>query len=212
MEMDLPDKTAITIEAYNKNAGHYAKKFTGYGPYAKHVAEFAGHLAEGAKVLDVGCGPGNTAKQLCELKQVKLTGLDLSQAMVDEAKIHVPSGEFYLQDIRSAFFEPKSFDAVLLSFCIVHLQDDEAESLITRAISWLPSGGFLYLSFMEGKRAGLETTSFSEQPLYFNYFSGNEMESLLAQNGMKCFRSVRQEYLEIDGSKTTDVFIFAQKL
>ena len=212
MARDLPDKTALTIEAYNRNADRYAEKFMEYGPYAKHVEKFADLLVAGAEVLDVGCGPGNTARQLYERKQVKITGIDLAPAMVEAARLNVPTGTFYLQDARGANFAQDSFDAVVLSFCIVHLQDAEAKRLIKQAISWLKPGGHLYLSFMEGKPSGLETTSFSSQPVFFNYFPGNEMELLLSRNGLKCVQSVRQEYAEADGSKTIDVFIFAQKL
>lgn len=208
----MADKTAVTIDAYDKSAGRYAEKFMNYDPYACHVAEFAALLDEGATVLDVGCGPGNTARQLYALKRIKLTGIDLSQAMVDAARLNVPAGDFYRQDVRLAEFAPESFDAVVLSFCIVHLQDDEAQDLLRRAINWIKKSGLLYLSFMEGKLAGFETTSFSANPVFFNYFPGNELESLLNESGMRCFRSVRQEYLEPDGSKTTDVFIFARKI
>lgn len=183
-----------------------------YGPYASHVAEFADLLKAGAKVVDIGCGPGNTAKQLCELKQVELVGIDLSQAMVEAARLSAPSATFLLQDVRSADFEPRSFDAAILSFCIVHLKAKEAEELIVKAVKWLRPGGLIYLSFMEGKQPGLETTSFSAQPIYFNYFPGDEMEAILSRNGTECFRSVRQDYPETDGSITTDVFIFARKL
>lgn len=72
-------------------------------------------------------------------------------------------------------------------------------------------GGYLYLSFMEGKQPGFETTSFSSQPIYFNYFQGTEIEELLKENGIDCFRNVRQDYLETDGSNTTDVFLFERK-
>lgn len=207
----MQDKTTLTIDAYNKNFSGFTDKFMNYDPYTIHVIDFAGFLEDGFKVLDIGCGPGNVAKQLCALKRLEITGIDLSSEMLKIAKANVPDGNFHLQDSRKASFSTDYFDAVVLSFSIVHLYDDEANEVLTNAVKWLRSGGYLYLSFMEGKQPGFEMTSFSSQPLYFNYFQGTEIEELLEENGINCFRSMRQDYLETDESTTTDVFLFGKK-
>ena len=207
----MQDKTALTIEAYNKNISGYTDKFMNYSPYTIHVIEFAGLLEDGFKVLDIGCGPGNVAKQLCGVKRLDITGIDLSSKMLEHARANVPNGIFHLQDFRKASYSPDYFDAVVLSFSIVHLDDEEASELLANAVKWLRSGGYLYLSFMEGKQPGFEPTSFSTRPIYFNYFKENEIEEILKTNRMECFRCVRQDYLEPDGSNTTDVFFFCKK-
>ena len=207
----MHDKTKLTIDAYNKNCSGYTDKFMDYSPYAIHVIDFAGLLEDDFKVLDIGCGPGNVAKQLCALKRLAITGIDLSFEMVEIARVNVPAGIFYLQDSRKASFPPGYFDAVVLSFSIVHLDDDEANEVLANAVKWLRSGGYLYLSFMEGKQPGLETTSFSSQPLYFNYFQETKIEEFLKVKGIDCVCSSRQDYVELDGSNTTDVFLFGEK-
>ncbi|EIW18614.1 MULTISPECIES: class I SAM-dependent methyltransferase [Pelosinus] len=151
------------------------------------------------------------AKQLCAVKRLKITGIDLSSEMLEIARVNVPDGIFHLQDSRKASFSSEYFDAVVLSFSIVHLDDDEANGVLANAVKWLRSGGYLYLSFMEGKQPGFETTSFSSQPLYFNYFQETKIEEFLKENGIDRFRSIRQDYLELDGSNTTDVFLFGKK-
>jgi len=207
----LQDKTMLTIDAYNKNISRYTDKFMNYSPYVMHVIDFGGLLENDYKVLDIGCGPGNVAKQLCALKRLEITGIDLSSEMLEIARVNVPDGVFYLKDSRKASFSLEYFDAVVLSFSIVHLNDDEMKEVLTNAVKWLRSGGYLYLSFMEGKQPGFEITSFSSQPIYFNYFQESEIEDLLKGNGIDCFRSVRQGYLELDGSSTTEVFLFGKK-
>jgi len=207
----LQDKTELTIHAYNENFSNFNSKFMNYGPYSKQVAEFANYLDDGFKILDIGCGPGNVAKQLCSLKQLNYTGIDLSFNMVDVAKRNVPSGVFTVQDSRTAHFPTEYFNAIILSFSIVHLEDEEAKVVLKNAIRWLQNGGYIYLSFMEGKKAGFETTSFSLQPIYFNYFYEDEIKKILKEFGIDCLRSVRQDYLEPDGSNTTDIFLFGRK-
>lgn len=207
----LQDKTKLIIDAYNKNVVGYADKFINYSPYAQHVIEFADLLEDDYKLLDIGCGPGNVAKQLCALKRLEITGIDFSSEMLEIARANVPEGIFQLQDCRQAKFLSEYFDAIVLSFSIVHLEDNEANEVLANAVKWLKSDGYLYVSFMEGKQAGFETTSFSLQPLYFNYFQEAKIKAFLKANGINCFRSVRQNYLELDGSNTTDVFLFGKK-
>lgn len=208
----LQDKTSATINAYNKNHHNYTDKFMHYGPYVTHVLQFADLLENGFKVLDVGCGPGNVTKQLCDLKKLVITGIDLSPEVLETARNNVPGGMFLLQDIRSASFVASSYDAVILSFSIVHLDDDEAYIVLANAVKWLRSGGCLYLSFMEGKQTGFERTSFSSEPIYFNYFIGSKIERFLEECGVECIHNVRQDYLEPDGTTTIDVFIFGKKI
>jgi 2-polyprenyl-3-methyl-5-hydroxy-6-metoxy-1,4-benzoquinol methylase len=207
----LRDKTELTIDAYNKNSSGYTDKFMNYNPYAMHIIDFAGLLEDDFKVLDIGCGPGNVSKQLCALKRLEITGIDLSFEMLEIARVNIPNGVFHLQDSRTANFSSEYFDAVVLSFSIVHLDNDEANTVLVNAVSWLRSDGYLYLSFMEGKQPGFETTSFSSLPLYFNYFQETKIEEFLKANGIDRLRCMRQDYLEPDGSNTTDVFLFGKK-
>lgn len=208
---NLANKIQMTIAAYDKNCSSYANKFMHYNPYVTHVTEFAKLLKNGFTILDIGCGPGNVAKQLGELKELTITGIDLSAEMLKLAKKNVPQGTFHLQDSRTADFPPESFDSIILSFSIVHLENEEAKALMAHAAKWVRRGGYVYLSFMEGNQPGFETTSFSSQPLYFNYFQESEIKEILKQFGLECIRSVRQDYPEPDGSITTDVFLFLKR-
>ena len=209
---DSMDKTQTTIRSYNANAKAYAGKFMEYAPYVAQVNEFARLLAPDDEVLDVGCGPGNVAKQLLAAKPLKITGIDLSDEMVRLAAANVPTGKFLCQDIRQAEFPNRQFDAVILSFSIVHLSDAEAQALLRKAVSWLKDKGVLYLSFMAGKKAGFEKTSFSQDPIYFNYYSREEVERFLSRLGVTVFHSAEQGYLETDGTLTNDIFLFGERL
>ena len=205
------DETQTTIQSYNKNAKAYAEKFMCHEPYVKQAKAFAELLMSGDSVLDIGCGPGNVAKQLLAVKSLQITGVDLSDEMVNLASANVPSGRFYCQDIRQLEFVTGSFDAVVLSFSIVHLKDAEADKLIRKAISWTKKNGYLFVSFMSGKVAGFEQTSFSRQPIFFNYFDHGKIAKLLSEHGVDIIHSEQQDYHEPDGTITQDHFLFGQK-
>lgn len=206
------DNTSLTIAAYNKCVLAYEVKFMHYAPYQQQVSEFIDLLPSSVSVLDLGCGPGNTARQLLASGKVEsFVGVDLSAEMIRSARQNTPDGKFVVQDLRDTNYRSQSFDVVVMSFCIVHLSNHEAESLICRAADWIKPCGWLYLSFMEGKQSGWETTSFSDAPLYFNYYEGERIAELIKNLGFSIRQLQRQGYPETDGSLTTDVFIIATK-
>lgn len=172
------DHSTVTIDSYNSSAARYAEKFMNFTSYREKILRFQqDYLDKAFDILDIGCGPGNTAKLLCEQNSAyRIAGIDLSQEMIALAQQHVPSAEFQQGDIRELSLH-KTFDAVIASFCIVHLKNDETEKLIADTGKHLKSGGHLYLSFMEGKTAGLERTSFSEAPIFFNLTITGESSS-----------------------------------
>lgn len=204
--------SAATIEAYDKNADRYAKKFMDFKPYQKQMNLFERNFMEqDATVLDLGCGPGNNAKIILKNNpSYKVTGVDLSANAIELARQNVPEATFLVQDIRKIDAE-QQYDVILAAFCIVHLTDEETLGLLEKISSMLRNNGSLYLSFMEGKMPGCETTSFSEEKIFFNYYNRNEIIELLAEKGIATIQVSSEEYKEMDGSTTDDVFIFARK-
>lgn len=209
------DKTKRTIETYNLHVCSYENKFMDFSNYIKKIKAFCSQLEPGARVLDVGCGPGNVEKLLVESgKEFKILGIDLADEMIKHARTNVvsPGVEFIVGDIRNIGLEAGTYDAVIASFCLPHLTDKEAEKLIQDISRVLRDGGLLYLSCMEGNKSGFESTSFSfGDYIYFNYYSEEFIQRMLRKNGLEITELKREIYLESDGSKTTDMFFFAQK-
>ncbi len=72
-------------------------------------------LAPGARVLDVGCGPGRHAHALAR-RGIEVVGVDISQRFVDLATEHAPPGATFVRgDARALGFDAQ-FDAVI-SLC-----------------------------------------------------------------------------------------------
>ncbi len=205
-------KTETTIRAYNRQAAKFADKFGNYRPYRDKIEEFQRRfLPARAAILDVGCGPGINAKiLLSKNSRYDITGLDLSPEMITLARRNVPGARFMVADMR--FLElTERYDAIIAAFCIVHLSDTETTELLQTLSGSLKAGGCLYLSFMEGKPAGFETTSFSPDRLYFNYHARDVIGAVLLKHSIKTVALYAADYLEEDGSFTKDVFIFGQK-
>jgi tRNA (cmo5U34)-methyltransferase len=104
---------------------------------------------DAARALDVGCGAGNYALKLREyLPHIRVSLVDLSQAMVDRAKQRLGPGVDLAQaaDIRDLDFAVGSFDVILAAAVLHHLRTpQEWEQLLANFHRWLRPGGGLWV-------------------------------------------------------------------
>ncbi|MEW1861821.1 MULTISPECIES: methyltransferase domain-containing protein [unclassified Streptomyces] len=109
-----------------------------YGAVRRTLAEGLGPLT-GRHILDVGCGTGDDARELAALvgPEGRVTGVDLSEAMVGEARGRSAGSplpaEFAVGDIRRLDFADGSFDGVRVKLVRQHCPDlDEADHEVLR--------------------------------------------------------------------------------
>ena len=89
-------------------------------------------ITSGESILDLGCGRGNETIQAALLTgpSGKVTGLDITQAMVDAActnakKADITNASFLLGDIENLPFDPAVFDTVMSNCVINHAKSKE---------------------------------------------------------------------------------------
>ncbi len=85
-------------------------------------------LRAGSAVLDLGCGSGNPV-DIEIAKSHQITGVDISEVQIEQARANVPSGHFIHGDIVSMTFEARSFDAVVSFYAIEHIPRRTLRSL-----------------------------------------------------------------------------------
>lgn len=86
----------------------------------------------GSRALDFGCGAGRSTRFLKNLG-LETIGVDISQAMLDQARALDPSGQYQLVgDNIGGDFAPCSFDIILAAFTFDNIPTDreKTESLI----------------------------------------------------------------------------------
>ncbi len=78
-----------------------------------------------SRILDLGCGPGNSTAVLAEaFPNASILGVDYSQSMIDAAKAAYPKLDFLLFDATTDFARlPKTFDVVFSNACIQWVPD-----------------------------------------------------------------------------------------
>lgn len=198
-----------TQQVYDASASRYHDRFRDYSAYREKVLEFVAGIPRGGTVVDLGCGSGANARLMCDAG-LRVTGYDFSEAMLEIARRECPEAEFVRADLR-ALPETGAFDAVLASFCIVHFDDDEARTFLKALPGLMKPGSTLYLSFMEGREPGWQSPSFSEEPLFYNYFDRDWIVEILSAAGLELVSTSTHDYREQDGSTTTDVFLWFRK-
>lgn len=89
------------------------------------IAPLLTHLAPGDRVLDVGCGPGALTAAVAR-RGARVTGVDLAEGMVAEARRRHPELEFLQADAEALPFVDGAFDVALGAFLVNHTPDAEA--------------------------------------------------------------------------------------
>jgi SAM-dependent methyltransferase len=98
------------------------------------AADVAATAADGARVLEVGCGPGRLSIRLARRYGIDVTGLDLDPAMIERARANAERSqggderrpEFIVGDVASLAFADGSFDLVVSTLSMHHWADPKA--------------------------------------------------------------------------------------
>jgi cyclopropane fatty-acyl-phospholipid synthase-like methyltransferase len=95
----------------------------------------------GARILEIGCGPGTIAGYLPDSEYV---GFDMSSKYIEIARKRFPQAQFICERVSQfSLSKQQSFDAVLALGVVHHLDDQEARQLFQIAYDALKSGGKL---------------------------------------------------------------------
>jgi SAM-dependent methyltransferase len=104
------------------------------GPFlARIAADVAAATPDGARVLEVGCGPGHLSARLAH-HGFDVTGLDLDPAMIARAQANTARAgnhagrrpSFLVGDVAALAFPDRSFDLVVSTLSMHHWTDPAA--------------------------------------------------------------------------------------
>lgn len=110
---------------------------------------FAEQIGQTGRVADLGCGPGHVAALLASLGLI-VEGVDLSQAMVEQACQRYPSINFQQGDLRVLARDDASLGGITAFYSIIHLQPEEIVPAFHEWWRVLRPGGRVLLAFHIG--------------------------------------------------------------
>ena len=99
-------------------------------------------------VGDVGCGPGHISKHLASLG-VATTGIDISVAMIEQAKSKFPDGDFRVASMLRLPVESGSWIGAVARYATLHCNSDDRMQTFRELARCVQSGGYLTHSFYE---------------------------------------------------------------
>lgn len=134
--------------------------------------------AEAKNVLDIGFGTATLASRLYD-KGLTIYGQDFSEEMMKIAKEKMPNANLYVGDfgrgLVSSLLNHK-YDAIIATYSLHHLSDEDKVSFIKTLLSLLNVGGKIYIGDVAFKtRRDLEATrekcknEWDEDEFYFVY-------------------------------------------
>ncbi len=206
----------ISVQRFDEFADEYAQRFMNIESYSDSIDKFCEliNTAE-PKILELGCGPGNVTRWMkLWFPESRIVAVDLAPRMIEIARKALPDVDFRIMDVRNISDIPEKFDAIMCSFCLPFLSKTEAAKLIADCAEKINSGGVLYISTMEGdeSKSGFEPTSFSgTSEVFFNYHRQADLEAALSAFGFEIVQLKCQDYVEMNGTLTTDLVFIAVK-
>ena len=115
--------------------------FVGGPAWAKALVKEYVQPPDGARILEIGCGPGTVLRYLPPSDYL---GFDLSPEYIEQAKKQFPNAKFICERVsKFSLASEQSFDVVLAFGIVHHLEDAEALQLFQIAYDALKPGGKL---------------------------------------------------------------------
>jgi SAM-dependent methyltransferase len=147
------ERRALIKTTYDALAEEYAAHLAGElasKPLDRELLDrFADQTRGVGPVCELGCGPGQVAKYLHD-RGVDVSGLDLSPAMVAEAKRLHPGIAFREGDMLALDLEDRSVAGVVSFYAIVHLAPDALPVAFREVHRVLRPGGLALFAFHVG--------------------------------------------------------------
>ena len=203
------------IDCYNKAAKNYVAK---YGNELDHkhldrllLEAFVKRNQHRGKIIDLGCGPGQTTSFIATHGAGNVLGTDLSPVMIEEAQRLHPNIDFEVADMLELPYDPGSFAAAIAFYAIVHLGEPQLVSAFSSIARVLKAGGDFLFSFHTGDHI-LHMDEFLEQQVSidFHFFNTAKVVGQLKTSGFSIIDVLeRQPYPEEYPS--TRAYIWASK-
>lgn len=172
-EDDLgPDRATLAL--YDEKAADYADRFRKLEATPR-LSAFIAQLPPGARVLDLGCGPG-TAAAAMQAAGLEVDALDASAGMIALAR------ERFGLDARLGTFdevEPDAtYDGIWANFSLLHAPRAAMPGHLARLYQALAPGGLFHIGLKLGE--GEERDSLGR---FYTYYTEAELLALLIGTG-----------------------------
>jgi SAM-dependent methyltransferase len=183
-----------------------------------------GLVDKDTKILDAGCGEGRSINLLLDLgaRDENITGVDLSQKLLDNLKTNLPQVNIVNLDFSKKFnsvFDNK-FDLIISNMVVDYLDDKKLERAINNFYSWLSKKGTIIfgmphpirevvkikdLSHYFDREEWVDNTPWGDKVEY-HHRPVSDYVNLVIKNGFKLTELVEPE-IDIGGMKDGENYV-----
>jgi len=175
----------ITVASYDSFVQDYSEATQGMPEQVgAAIKEFVAALPAGARVLEVGTGPGRDARAL-EEAGLSVRRTDITPGFVTrlrsqgfEADVVDPLGDDLADPARDA-----AYDGVWASASLVHVRREDFPTVVRRLAEVTRPGGQLHLSLKEGDGARFSTHGNVGAPRHFTFWREDPLREVLDAAG-----------------------------
>ena len=194
-------------------AEHLADELTEGLPFERWLLDRVARHADGGPVVEVGCGPGHVTAYLAEAGADAI-GLDLSPAMVEEARRRFPDGDYQVGDLRR-LMRPTSapgWSAVLGWYSLIHLAASELPDAVAALTRPLAAGGWLVLALHAGDEVRHHDSWFdTEVDLDFVLHDPTTVVALVESAGLRDVEWYLRGPIQPRGETTQRLYVVGRK-
>jgi cyclopropane fatty-acyl-phospholipid synthase-like methyltransferase len=207
------DSFQETIGAFDQQAAAYQARFMDLDLYDDTYAAFCRLIPQvGARILELGCGPGNITRYLLRHRpDFNVLATDAAPGMVALAQRNNPAATCQLLDVRQLSQLPGTFEGIISGFCLPYLPREATRTLLTDCATHLTAGGALYLSAIEGdyRQSGYQLSSSGQHRSYVYYYQAADLQAELQHSGLRLV-GVQRKTMGT-GPNATHLILLAQK-
>lgn len=190
------DRYRETFETWNNIASIYQDKFMDLDLYNETYDHICSSITKPkAKLLEIGCGPGNITKYLLSKRSdFDILGIDIAPNMIELAKKNNPTANFAVMDSRQINSLETKYDGIIAGFCLPYLSHAESKELISDSYDLLNEDGLVYLSFVEGDptKSGFKVSSGGR--VFFHFHNLDDLKKQLIATRFEEIETFKVKY------------------
>lgn len=208
------DQYAETFNTWNKIASLYQKKFMDLDLYNDTYDAFCAQVTiRNASVLEIGCGPGNITRYLLQKRpDFNIEAIDVAPNMIKLAQQNNPGATFNVMDTRALDSIERTFDAIMIGFCLPYLSKSDVKKLLKDCAAILVPEGLIYMSFVGGD---YQDSTFQEgssgDRTYFYYHALQDIKVDLLTNKFTIVKQMDKRYAKSDGTEEVHTILLAHR-
>ncbi len=180
-----------TIAVYDAKANDYADAFTKIEG-ERGLLHFMNKLPKGARILDLGCGPGAHAATMHQ-HGFDVVATDASAAMVEIARKH--EGIEVRQATFDDLIEENEFDGIWAHFSLLHATRDQFPVHLSSIAHALKPGGLFQIGLKTGKGEKRDHLG-----RFYTFYTVEELQNHLQKAGFSILSEMTGEGVGLAGT------------